>query len=128
MTTSTRTSKSESAESGLRFAAEKFAAGAKVWATIQKATSGPDAFASGVMGSGMTIDLRWSKVGGSETVCNRDAHLAGSLLGLENRKRWGHCLSLHRIIGASWRTRGGRVRTYALAEQGGNRPSSLLLS
>jgi hypothetical protein len=43
---STRTSKSESAESGLRFAAEKFAAGAKVWATIQKATSGPDAFAS----------------------------------------------------------------------------------
>ena len=41
-------------------------------------------------------------------------------------KRWGHGLTVHRIIGASWRTGCGRVRTYALREQGGNRPSSLL--
>ena len=66
------------------------------------------------LGSGMTIDLRWSKAGGSETVCTRDAHLAGSLLGLENRKKWGHCVTLNRIIGASWSTGGRRVRTYTL--------------
>ena len=41
------------------------------------------------------------------------------------RKRWGHCLTLHRIISASWSTGGGRVRTYALREQSCNRPSSL---
>lgn len=50
MATSTRASQSESAVSGLRLAAEKFAAGPKVWAAIQKATSGPDAFASAQRG------------------------------------------------------------------------------
>ena len=46
------------------------------------------------------------------------------IAGLKNheRKRWGHCLTVRRIIGALWST-GGRVRTAALAEQSGNRPS-----
>ena len=40
--------------------------------------------------------------------------------GLKNheRKRRGHRVTVRRIIGASWSTEGGRVRTYAFREQG----------
>ena len=47
------------------------------------------------------------------SVCNCSA-----TAGLKNqeRKRWGHCLTVHRIIIASWCTGGRRVRTDALQD------------